>query len=246
AGLLEARLLQRVEHRGRADRPAQQHVADPPSHRLREQQQRAPRQVSQHVHQHRGHHVLRVPQQVRHFLQAHNVDLRHADHDLAVRELRQRGGGVARADVRHLAQRVDLQLFEIPHVFHAASPYRSPPASRINAGTPSPMIVAPLNTGSVPCGASNPFTTISCCPNIPSTTTPARRSPISSTMIGARAGSRSLVTASSRRRCTSGTTRSRSTIASRPSTTVVVTVPSSTVSATYVSGNGEDSGPTPA
>src|SRR5438093_1325041 len=101
-------------------------------------------------------------------------------------------------------------------------PYRSPPASRINAGIPSPMMVAPLNTGSVPCGASNPFTTISCCPNIPSTTTPARRSPISSTMIGARAGSRSLVTASSRRRCTSGTTRSRSTIASRPSAAVAL------------------------
>src|SRR5436309_794186 len=103
-----------------------------------------------------------------------------------------------------------------------APPYTSPAASRINAGTPSPMMVAPLNTGSVPCGASNPFTTISCCPNIPSTTTPARRSPSSRTMIGARAGARSLVTPSSRRRCTSGTTWSRSTIASRPSPMVVV------------------------
>src|SRR5213594_3551583 len=237
AGFLEARLLEHVEHVRRPDRPPQQHVAQPPPHRLREEQQGASRQIPQHVHQHGGDDVLRVAEQVRDFFEPRDVDLRHADHDPAVGELRQRRRGVAGADVRHLAQRVDLELFQVPDVLHLAShPYRSPPASRINAGIPSPMMVAPLNTGSVPWGASKPFTTISCCPSMPSTTSPARRSPISSTMTGARSGG-SPATPSSRRRCTSGTTRSRSTIASRPSTVVVAWALSSTVSATYVSGS---------
>src|SRR4029077_9097556 len=92
-----------------------------------------------------------------------DVDLRHRDHDPPVGELRQGRRGVAGADGGHLPQGVDLQRLQVADVVHDLSPaYSSPPASRINAGIPSPMMVAPLNTGRVPRGASKAFTTISC------------------------------------------------------------------------------------
>jgi len=61
-------------------------------------------------------------------------------------------------------------------IVHRPSPSLHEPTGVeiFNAGTPSPMIVAPLNTAACPRGASNPFTTISCCPTMPSTTTPVR------------------------------------------------------------------------
>ena len=55
-----------------------------------------------------------------HLLERPHVDLGHGDHDRAVGHLRQRGRRVAGADVGHLAQRVELQLLQVPHVFHDA------------------------------------------------------------------------------------------------------------------------------
>ena len=53
--------------------------------------------------------ILRIAEQLGHILDARDVDLRHADHDAPVRHLRQRGRRVPRADVRHFAERVDLE-----------------------------------------------------------------------------------------------------------------------------------------
>ena len=57
--------------------------------------------------------------QIGDLLQRPHVHLGHGDHDRAVGHLGQRRGGVAGADVGHLAQRVELQRLQVPHVFHA-------------------------------------------------------------------------------------------------------------------------------
>ena len=97
-----------------------------------------------------------------------------------------------RADVRHLAQRVDLQRFEIPDVLHIL-PYRIPPASRINAGIPSPMMVAPLNSGSVPRRVEALYDDLPLAQHSVHHE-PGARSPISSTMMGRRGGGASPTT----------------------------------------------------
>ena len=79
-----------------------------------EQHQRAAGQVAHHVHEHGGHDLVGPADQVGDLLQRPHVDLGHGDHDRAIGHLRQRRGGVAGADVGHLAQRVELQLLESP------------------------------------------------------------------------------------------------------------------------------------
>ena len=54
----------------------------------------------------------------RNVLEPRHVDRRHADHDRLADHLRQRGGGVAGADVRDFAQRVQLDGLQRTEVFH--------------------------------------------------------------------------------------------------------------------------------
>ena len=78
----------------------------------REDEQRAPRQVPHHVHEHRGDRLLRVVDLRRHVLERGDGDRRHGDHDRAARHLRERRRGVSRPDVGRLAQRVELPFLQ--------------------------------------------------------------------------------------------------------------------------------------
>ena len=133
----------------------QQDVAERSGRPFGKEDQGAAGEIAHHVHQHRGDDLVGAADQVGHVLERPHVDLGHGDHDRAVGHLRQRRGRVAGADVGHLAQRVELQLLQVPHVFHGSPPYSSAAASRMSAGAPSARIVAPPTNGGMPRGASN-------------------------------------------------------------------------------------------
>lgn len=52
--------------------------------------------------------LLRFAQHLRDIFDSRDVDLRNADHDPTIRQLRERRRGMASADVRDFAQRVEL------------------------------------------------------------------------------------------------------------------------------------------
>ena len=187
ARFLEARLLHHPELPGRPGLSAQQYITQRTGRLGLEQDQRAAGEIAHHVHQDGRHHLVATADQVGHILQRPHVDLGHGDHDRAVGHLRQRGGRVAGPDVGDLPQGVELQLLQLPDVFHGSPSYNSAAASRMSAGAPSARIVAPPTNGGMPVGASNGSTTMSCCPARASTTSAVRRSPNSRITVGARA-----------------------------------------------------------
>ena len=122
AGFLQTGLLERLERLGRAERALEQHVAHLPGDGLGKQQQRAPGQIAEHVHQDGGDDFLRIPDQPGHILEPGDRHLGDRNHDAAMRQLRQRRRRVTRADVGDLFERVELQRFQITNIFHNSLP----------------------------------------------------------------------------------------------------------------------------
>ena len=120
AGLLERGALELVERRRLAFGPAEEEIAQAARRGLGEDQQRAPREVAEHVEQDRRDDLARLAEQVGDLLEPDDGDRRHADHDPPVGHLRQRGRGVAGADVLHFLERVQLERLEIADVVHAS------------------------------------------------------------------------------------------------------------------------------
>jgi hypothetical protein len=118
ARLFDRRLLELAEDARGAERPVEQDLREPHRRVAREDEQRAARQVAEHVHQHRGDDLVGLGDQLGDVLEADDLQPRHVDHDAPRRHLRQRGRRVAGADVGDLAQRVDLEFVQLAHVKH--------------------------------------------------------------------------------------------------------------------------------
>ena len=78
-------------------------------------------QVAQHVHEARRHRLFRRRDLRRDLLESRHVDRRDADHDGPADHLRQRRGCVARADVRHFSESVQLQRLQRTNVIHGSA-----------------------------------------------------------------------------------------------------------------------------